>query len=34
MELGCHLPTTLPPDVERDGLLGFAREAERRAAGR
>jgi probable F420-dependent oxidoreductase len=28
--IGCHLPTTLAPDVTREGLVTFAREAERR----
>jgi probable F420-dependent oxidoreductase len=30
MEIGVHLPTTLPPASQRDGLVTFAREAERR----
>jgi probable F420-dependent oxidoreductase len=30
MEIGCHLPTTLAPEAMGDGLLTFAREAERR----
>lgn len=30
MEIGVHLPTTLPPESQRDGLVTFAREAERR----
>ncbi|HET8577823.1 MAG TPA: TIGR03619 family F420-dependent LLM class oxidoreductase [Methylomirabilota bacterium] len=30
MEIGCHLPTTLGPDAVRDGLVTFAREAEKR----
>ncbi len=30
MEIGCHLPTTLAPPAMRDGLVTFAREAERR----
>ncbi len=30
MEIGCHLPTTQAPDVQRDALLTFAREAEKR----
>ena len=30
MEIGCHLPTTQAPEVAREALLTFAREAERR----
>jgi probable F420-dependent oxidoreductase len=30
MEIGCHLPTTLPPAASKDALVTFAREAERR----
>jgi probable F420-dependent oxidoreductase len=29
MEIGCHLPTTQGPLTARDGLITFAREAER-----
>jgi probable F420-dependent oxidoreductase len=28
--IGCHLPTTLAPGATKDGLVTFAREAERR----
>ena len=30
MEIGCHLPTTQAPHVQRDALVTFAREAEKR----
>jgi probable F420-dependent oxidoreductase len=30
MDIGVHLPTTLAPEAQREGLLAFAREAERR----
>ena len=30
MEIGCHLPTTLAPRAVREGLVTFAREAEKR----
>jgi probable F420-dependent oxidoreductase len=30
MELGCHLPTTLQPEAVREGIITFAREAEKR----
>lgn len=30
MEIGCHLPTNLAPGATRDGLIAFAREAEKR----
>jgi probable F420-dependent oxidoreductase len=30
MEMGCHLPTTQPPDRAREALVTFAQEAEKR----
>ena len=30
MQIGVHVPTTVAPDVTREALLTFAREAEAR----
>ncbi len=30
MQIGCHLPTNLPAEATREGLVTFAREAEKR----
>ena len=30
MEIGCHLPTTQTPETQREALVTFAREAEKR----